>query len=54
MTTTDVTIASNAGIITAQNITADAVVDMFLQQYDAADSSIALYRRALRQFFAWA
>lgn len=53
MTTTDVTIASNAGIITAQNITADAVVDMFLQQYDAADSSIALYRRALRQFFAW-
>ena len=39
--------------IAAQNITAAAVVDMFLAQYDAADSSIALYRRALRQFFVW-
>lgn len=53
MTTTDITIANGADIITAQNITADAVVDMFLQQYDAEDSSIALYRRALRQFFGW-
>ena len=53
MTTTDITIAGGADIITAQNITTDAVVDMFLQQYDAEDSSIALYRRALRQFFAW-
>lgn len=39
--------------IAAADITADAVVDMFLTQYDAEDSSIALYRRALRQFFAW-
>lgn len=40
-------------LTTAADITADSVVDMFLAQYDAADSSIALYRRALRQFFAW-
>lgn len=52
--------AENTAIVAAQqqaiapaDITADAVVDMFLAQYDAADSSIALYRRALRQFFAW-
>ena len=37
----------------APDITADSVVEMFLAQYDAKDSSIALYRRALRQFFAW-
>ena len=43
-----------AGQLTAADITADEVVDMFLAQYDARDSSIALYRRALRQFFAWA
>lgn len=42
-----------AELLTRQDITADAVVNMFLQQYDAADSSIALYRRALRQFFCW-
>lgn len=45
---------AGAGQLTAADITADAVVDMFLEQYDARDSSIALYRRALRQFFAWA
>lgn len=48
-----ITMADAAELLNRQDITADAVVDMFLQQYDAADSSIALYRRALRQFFAW-
>lgn len=43
-----------AGMLTPADITAAAVVDMFLTQYDAKDSSISLYRRALRQFFAWA
>lgn len=52
--TTDTAIVTTGQqAIAAANITADAVVDMFLAQYDAADSSIALYRRALRQFFAW-
>lgn len=40
-------------LTTAPDITTDSVVEMFLAQYDAKDSSIALYRRALRQFFAW-
>lgn len=46
-------IVAGAQQLTAADITADDVVEMFLDQYDAADSSIALYRRALRQFFAW-
>ena len=45
---------TSAGTLAAADITADAVVDMFLAQHDAKDSSISLYRRALRQFFAWA
>lgn len=47
-----IAIAGGAALAAA-DITAEAVVEMFLLQYDAADSSIALYRRALRQFFAW-
>lgn len=39
--------------LAAANITATEVVEMFLAQHDAADSSISLYRRALRQFFVW-
>lgn len=50
----EIAVQAGAGQLTAADITADAVVDMFLDQYDARDSSIALYRRALRQFFAWA
>lgn len=48
-----ITMTDAAELLNRQDITADAVVNMFLKQYDAADSSIALYRRALRQFFAW-
>lgn len=44
---------AGAAALEAADITAEAVVDMFLLQYDAEASSIALYRRALRQFFAW-
>lgn len=51
--TTAITTTSAQALLQAQNITADEVVNMFLQQHDAADSSIALYGRALRQFFAW-
>lgn len=46
-------VAAGSAELAAANITAAAVVDMFLAQYDAADSSVSLYRRALRQFFAW-
>lgn len=37
----------------AQAFDTDAVVELFLQQQDCKESSRALYRRTLRQFFAW-
>ena len=46
-------VVAGTAVVASTDISADAVVDMFLAQYDAEDSSIALYRRALRQFFAW-
>ena len=39
--------------IQQQDMTAAAVVDMWERQLDCADSSRHLYRRVLRQFFAW-
>lgn len=50
---TDAIVLAQQQAITAPDITATEVVEMFLAQHDAADSSIALYRRALRLFFAW-
>ena len=49
----EIALQTGAGQIAAADITADSIVEMFLAQYDGKDSSIALYRRALRQFFAW-
>ena len=51
--TTDAIALAQQQAVTAPDITATEVVEMFLAQHDAADSSIALYRRALRLFFAW-
>lgn len=55
MTTDTNTAIAMAGqqAIAAPDMNVTAAVEMFLAQHDAADSSIALYRRALRQFFAW-
>lgn len=53
MTTDSAIVPVQPQQIAAADITATAVVEMFLAQHDAADSSIALYRRALRQFFTW-
>ena len=50
---TEAVILAGQQQLAAADITATAVVEMFLAQHDAADSSIALYRRALRLFFAW-
>jgi len=51
-TNTAVAAAEQRGLV-APDVNITAAVEMFLAQHDAADSSIALYRRALRQFFAW-
>lgn len=50
---TDAVILAGQQALAAPDMDATAAVEMFLAQHDAADSSIALYRRALRQFFAW-
>jgi integrase/recombinase XerC/integrase/recombinase XerD len=45
--------AQPTAVVQVQNIDTDAVIAMFLQQYDCKDSSRQLYARTLRQFFAW-